>query len=77
VTLDSTECWNKQKTLAKAKGYQAVVAVDKCISVTADIKVQNDMSLRYQAVVTVDKCISVTADIKVQNDMSIRYYVRN
>jgi hypothetical protein len=40
VTLDSTGSWNKQKTLAKMKGYQALRATDKCIVVTTDIKVQ-------------------------------------
>jgi hypothetical protein len=40
VTLDSTGSWNKQKTLAKIKGYQALRAIDKCIAVTPDIKVQ-------------------------------------
>jgi hypothetical protein len=40
VTLDSTGSWNKQKTLAKMKGYQALKATDKSIAVTPDIKVQ-------------------------------------
>jgi hypothetical protein len=40
VTLDSIEKWNKQKTLAKMKGYQALRVIDKCIAVTPDIKVQ-------------------------------------
>jgi len=34
VTLVSTGCQNKQKTLGKTKGYQALVATDiYCISV--------------------------------------------
>jgi hypothetical protein len=40
VTLDSTGSWNKQKTLAKMKGHQALRATDKCTAVTPDIKVQ-------------------------------------
>jgi hypothetical protein len=40
VTLDSTGRWNKQKILAKMKGYQAFTAIDKCIAVTPDIKVE-------------------------------------
>jgi hypothetical protein len=40
VTLDSTGSWNKQKTLVKMKGYQVLSAIDKCIAVTRDIKVQ-------------------------------------
>jgi hypothetical protein len=40
VTLDSTGRWNKQKTLAKMKGCQALRVIDKCIAVTPDIKVQ-------------------------------------
>jgi hypothetical protein len=40
VILESTGGWNKQKILAKTKGHQAPVAIDKCISVTTNIKVQ-------------------------------------
>jgi hypothetical protein len=31
VTWESTGCSNKQKMLAKTKGYQALAAIDKCI----------------------------------------------
>jgi hypothetical protein len=37
VTLDNTGSLNKQKTLAKMKGYQALTATDKCKSVTLNI----------------------------------------
>jgi hypothetical protein len=40
VTLDSTGSWNKQKTLAKMKGYQVLRATDKCIVLAPNIKVQ-------------------------------------
>jgi hypothetical protein len=40
VTLDSTGSWNKQKTSAEMKGYQVLRAIDKCIAVTPDNKVQ-------------------------------------
>ena len=38
VTLVNTGSWNKQKTLVKIKGYQALKAIHKCISVTPNIK---------------------------------------
>jgi hypothetical protein len=38
VTLDSTGSWNKQKTLAKVKGYQALRPTDTRISVTPNTK---------------------------------------
>jgi hypothetical protein len=38
--LENTGIWNKQKTLATARGYQALVAVDKCMPVTANVKIQ-------------------------------------
>jgi hypothetical protein len=31
--------WSKQKALAKAKGYQAVLSIGKCVSVTTHIRV--------------------------------------
>jgi hypothetical protein len=37
--LESTGNWNKQKMLAKAKVYQVLIAIDKFISVTPNIKV--------------------------------------
>jgi hypothetical protein len=40
VTLESTEGWNKQKTLAKTQGYRTNVAIGKCISVSAKVKAQ-------------------------------------
>jgi hypothetical protein len=40
VTLYSTGSWNKKETLVKMKGDQALRAIDKCISVTPNIKVQ-------------------------------------
>jgi hypothetical protein len=40
VTLKNTGGWNKQKTLAKNKGYQVLVAVVTSISVTFDVKLQ-------------------------------------
>jgi hypothetical protein len=40
VTLEKTGDSNKQKTLAKSKGYQILVAVDKSISVTVDVNLQ-------------------------------------
>ena len=40
VMFRSTGGWNKQKLLVKTKGYQAVIAIDKCISVTPSVKVQ-------------------------------------
>jgi hypothetical protein len=40
MTLESTGEWNKQIKLAKTKGYQALIAIDKCISVTPSIMVQ-------------------------------------
>jgi hypothetical protein len=38
--LENTRDWNKQKKLAKSKGYQVLVTVDTCISVTVDVKLQ-------------------------------------
>ena len=38
VTLDKTGSWNKQKNLAKMKGYQALRTIDKCVSVTSNVK---------------------------------------
>jgi hypothetical protein len=38
--LDSTESWNKQKTLAKMKGYHALRSTGKHIAVTHNVKVQ-------------------------------------
>ena len=35
--LESTGRWNKEKTLAESKGYQALVATDKCVRVTPNI----------------------------------------
>jgi hypothetical protein len=40
VTLESTGSWNKQKTLARDKGYRALVAINKCISVTPNTEIQ-------------------------------------
>jgi hypothetical protein len=40
VTLENTGSWNKQKMLAKSKGYQVLVAVDTSISVIVDVKLQ-------------------------------------
>lgn len=40
VTLENTGRWNKQKTLAKNKGYQVLVAVVTSTSVTFDVKLQ-------------------------------------
>jgi hypothetical protein len=40
LTLGNTGDWNKQKTLAKSKEYQVLVAVDTSISVTVDVKLQ-------------------------------------
>jgi hypothetical protein len=40
VTLDNIGSWNKQKTLAKMKEYQALRVIDKCILITSNIKVQ-------------------------------------
>jgi hypothetical protein len=40
VTLESMGGLNKQKTLAKMKGYQAVVVTDKCVSINPTIKIQ-------------------------------------
>jgi hypothetical protein len=40
VTLETTRCRTKQKTLAQAKGYKPLVATDKCISVIHSIKLQ-------------------------------------
>jgi hypothetical protein len=36
--MESTGGWNKQKILAKPKEYHAVAAIDKCVSVTLNIK---------------------------------------
>jgi hypothetical protein len=40
VTLESTGCWNQQKTLAKATEYQSLVAIEKCILVTPSRMIQ-------------------------------------
>jgi hypothetical protein len=40
VTTDSTGSWNKQKTSAEIKGYQALGAIDKCRAVIPNVKVQ-------------------------------------
>lgn len=40
VTTESAGGWNKLKTLTKTKGYQALTAINKCVSVTLSIKVQ-------------------------------------
>ena len=40
LTLGNTGDWNKQKTLAKSKEYQVLVAVDTSISVTVAVKIQ-------------------------------------
>jgi hypothetical protein len=38
--MESARRWNKLKTWNKTKQYQALTALDKCISVTPSIKVQ-------------------------------------
>jgi len=40
VTTESAGGWNKLKTLTKTKGYQALIAIDKCVPVTPSINVQ-------------------------------------
>jgi hypothetical protein len=45
VILESTGHWNKQKTLARAQGYQALVAIDQCTSVTPNIKVHTEENI--------------------------------
>jgi hypothetical protein len=42
VILETRKGWNKQKTLAKAKGYQALEATYKFILVTHSIKLQTE-----------------------------------
>jgi len=39
VMFRSTGGWNKQKMLVKTKGCGAVIAIDKCLSVTPIVKV--------------------------------------
>jgi hypothetical protein len=41
--------WSREKTLAKAKGCQALVAVDKCVSLTPNIKVHR-LEISYELV---------------------------
>jgi hypothetical protein len=40
VTLESTEGWNKDKMKQMVKGNQSLVATDKCLSRTLDMRVQ-------------------------------------
>jgi len=40
VTLEITWGWNKQKILPNTKGYPALVAIDKCVSVTTGVMIQ-------------------------------------
>jgi hypothetical protein len=47
LTLGSTGCWKKQKSLAEKEGYEAVTPTDKCISATPSIKVQMLEYIQY------------------------------
>jgi hypothetical protein len=38
VTLESTGGWNEQKTKQMIKGNQSLVAVDKCLTRTPDVR---------------------------------------
>jgi len=38
--LESTGGGNKEETLAKTSGYQVLIATDKCIRITPNIKIQ-------------------------------------
>jgi hypothetical protein len=40
VMLESTGLLNKQEKLAKAQGYQALVAIDLCVSATPNVPLQ-------------------------------------
>jgi hypothetical protein len=41
IMLENTGGWSKQKPLAKAKGYKVLVVTDKCVSVTATVKLHS------------------------------------
>ena len=45
VTLESTGGLNRQETSAKGKAYQAVVAADKCVSITPTVRVNASESV--------------------------------
>jgi hypothetical protein len=40
ITLDNTGGWRHQKASIKAKGNQALTAIDKCLATTPNMKVR-------------------------------------